>query len=178
MRKHIRTAVAATVLAAGAALGGITAAGTALASDDTGYIDGTGGTTDDWRDEGALKQGDEGNAVALWQTVLVADGAKWTDKKNTKHDFTENDIDGDFDSKTKSATKDWQAQNGLSQTGKADPKSFSVADNNLGKVGRKGYVTYDGDSDYNARFKRLPLAGVAQQVYYVYVDGAWVEASY
>jgi hypothetical protein len=116
--------------------------------------------------------------VALWQTVLVADHAQWTDKKNVKHDFTENDIDGDFDSKTASTTKNWQGRKGLGQSGKGDPRSFSVADNNLGKVGKKGYVSYDGDSDYNTRFRRVSVAGVPQQVYLVYVDGSWVAASY
>ncbi|MEV6029159.1 peptidoglycan-binding domain-containing protein [Streptomyces sp. NPDC052036] len=177
MRKHIRTAVVATVLAAGTVLGGIATTGAAFASEDTGFVDGKGGTTDDWGDEGVLSKGDDSNAVALWQTVLVADGAKWTDGKKVQHDFTENEIDGSFDSRTASATKYWQGKNGLKQTGKADPKTFAVADNNLGKPGKKGTLTYDGDAD-DARFRRQSVPGVDQQVYFVLVDDSWVAANY
>ncbi|MEU9468536.1 hypothetical protein AB0D78_18110 [Streptomyces avermitilis] len=178
MRKHIRTAAVATVLAAGTALGSIAAVGTALASEDTGFVDGKAGTHDDWNDEGTLAKDDNGNAVALWQTVLWADGAKWKAKNGTLKPFTQDDITGDFNSRTVSATKFWQAGNGLKQTGKADGASFSLADNNLGSANKKGLVIYDGVIDETVQFKRLTVAGVTQQVYFVKVDDEWVAAAY
>ncbi|MFD5080877.1 peptidoglycan-binding protein [Streptomyces sp. NPDC058371] len=177
MRKHIRKAAVATVLAAGAALGGFAATGTAQASEDSGFVDGTGGTHNDWSDEGTLQRGDESNAVALWQTVLVADGAKWKTSGGALRAFTEDDIDGDFNGRTASATRFWQQQNDVRVTGKADRRSFSVADNNLGTVGRRGTVTYDGSFD-DARFRRLTVGGVGPQVYFVSFDGSVVAASY
>ncbi|WP_128379748.1 peptidoglycan-binding domain-containing protein [Streptomyces cavernae] len=176
MRKHIRKAAMATVLAGGAVLGGFAATGTASASEDSGLVDGTGSTRNDWGDEGTLQRGDESHAVALWQTVLWADGAKWKDG-NTWRAFTEEDISGEFNRRTVSATAYWQKANGVRETGKADPRSFAVADNSLGTVGKRGTVGYDGTSE-DARFKRLTVGGVAQDVYYVHYDGSWVPATY
>ncbi|CAL9353465.1 peptidoglycan-binding domain-containing protein [Streptomyces griseomycini] len=174
---RFRRAAMATVLAGGAVLGGFAATGAAHASEDTGVVDGSGKTRNDWGDEGTLQKGDESNAVALWQTVLMADGAYWKDSGGTLHQFTEDDISGEYDSRTVSATKYWQKSRGLSQTGKANPKCFSHADNNLGPVNKKGSVVYEGDVD-DVTFKRKTVAGYDEQVYYVKFDGSYVPATY
>ena len=176
MRKNIRKAAVATVLAASTALGAFAATGTASASEDTGVVDGSGGTRDDWRDEGALERGDESYAVVLWQTVLWADGAKWKDGNNWRA-FTEDDINGEFNRRTSSATSYWQQANGVRVNGKADARTFSVADNSLSSVGRRGTVNYDGTSE-DARFRRVQVGGFSQQVYYVYYDGSWEPVTY
>lgn len=176
MNKHFRKAAMATVLAVGTALGGFAATGIAQADEDAGVIDGSGNTRDDWGDEGTLKKGDESNAVALWQTVLVADGTFFKDS-GTLRPFTEDDISGEFDSRTVSATKDWQKDRGLNQSGKASPASFKVADNNLSAVNGNGTVVYAGSVD-NATFKRKTVAGFEKQVYFVKFDGSSVPATY
>ncbi|CAL9341047.1 hypothetical protein SUDANB176_00280 [Streptomyces sp. enrichment culture] len=177
MHKRFRNATMVAVLGAGTALGGFATAGAAHASEDTTVIDGSGSTRNDWGDEGTLQKGDESNAVALWQTVLVADGAYWKDGKGVLHQFTEDDISGEFGPRTVSATKYWQKSRGLSQTGKANPKSFSSADDNLGPVNKKGNVHYDGDV-HDVTFKRKTVAGFTEQVYFVSFDGSYVPATY
>lgn len=177
MHKGFRKAAIATVLAGGVALGGFATAGTAQASEDTGVIDGSGNTNNDWGDEGTLQKDDVSNAVILWQTVLVADGAAFKNSAGALVPLTENDISGEFDSRTVSATKDWQKDRGLKQTGKANGASFSVADDNLGTVNKKGNVTYEGVVD-DVTFKRTTVAGFNDQVYSVNFDGAFVRATY
>jgi hypothetical protein len=177
MYKGFRKAAIATVLAGGVALGGFATAGTAQASEDTGVTDGSGNTTNDWGDEGTLQKDDVSNAVILWQTVLVADGATFKNSAGAQVSFTENHISGEFDARTVSATKDWQKDRGLTQTGKANGASFSVADNSLGIVNKKGNVAYDGDVD-DVTFKRQTVAGFNDQVYSVNFDGSFVRATY
>jgi hypothetical protein len=167
----------ATVLAVGAGLGAFAATGTAQASEETGVIDGSGGTHNDWGDEGTLQKGDESNAVALWQTVLVADGAFWKDSGGALRPFTEDDISGEFNSRTVSATKFWQKSHGLAETGKAKPSSFSVADDRLGTVNGNGTVLYEGSAN-DVAFKRKTVAGFDKQVYFVNFDGSFVQATY
>ncbi|CAL9441782.1 hypothetical protein [Streptomyces griseomycini] len=175
--KRFRRTAMATVLAGGAVLGGFTATGAAHASEDTGVVDGSGNTHDDWGDEGTLKKGDEGSTVALWQTVLMADGAYWKDSEGTLQQFTEDDISGEYDSRTASATKYWQMGKGLDQTGKANPDCFSYADDNLGTVNKKGKIVYEGAVD-DVTFKRKTVAGYDEQVYYVDYDDSYVPATY
>ncbi len=176
MQKRFRKTAIATVVAMGAVFGGLATAGMAQASEDSGVIDGSGNTRNDWGDEGTLQKDDESNAVALWQTVLVADGAFFKDS-GALRPFTEDDINGEFDRNTASATKFWQKEKGLQQTGKANRASFSRADNNLGAVNSNGTVVYAGSVD-NATFKRQTVAGFNEQVYFVNFDGSFVPATY
>lgn len=175
---HFRKAAMATVLAVGTALGGFAATGAAHATEEAGVIDGSGNTRDDWGDEGTLEKGnsDDSNAIALWQTVLVADGVSYEDSAGVLHLFTEDDISGEFNSRTKSATKFWQKERGLSQSGKANAASFRVADNNLGP-NQNGTVVYEGSAN-DVTFKRKTLSGFDKKVYFVNFDGSFVPATY
>ncbi|GAB3008844.1 hypothetical protein GCM10023080_088570 [Streptomyces pseudoechinosporeus] len=176
MNKHFRKAAMATVLAVGTALGGFAATGAAHADEEVGVIDGSGNTGDDWDDEGTLKKGAESNAVVLWQTVLVADGVSWKDGAGVLHLFTEDDISGEFDLRTASATKFWQKDRGLNQSGKATAASFKAAGNNLGP-NKNGTVVYEGSAD-DVTFKRKTVDGFDKKVYSVNFDGSSVPATY
>ncbi|MER5228295.1 hypothetical protein [Streptomyces flaveus] len=173
---HFRKAAMATVLAVGTALGGVAATGAAHADEGTAVIDGKGDTHNDWAED-TLEEGDESHAVALWQTVLVADGAYWEDDGGALHQFTKDDITGEYNMSTTSATKYWQKGKGLSETGEANTKCFSAADNNLGTESKNGSVIYKGTID-KATFKRKKVDGFNKKVYSVKFDGSYVPATY
>ncbi|WP_328785241.1 peptidoglycan-binding protein [Streptomyces canus] len=100
-------ALAATILAVS------TTPASAAASD--GYISGAGSIYDDFGDEGALSTTSysSSSATCFWQNVLYAEGAM----KNSEYRFAKSDIDGEFGSKTKFATRNLQSRWGLTIDG-------------------------------------------------------------
>lgn len=87
------------------------------------YIYGGGAWAGDWGDEGDLSTGTNtySNATCLWQTILSADGY-----------LSVGDVDGIYGSKTKAATKLWQAAKGLADVdGVAGKDTFGKADDKL-----------------------------------------------
>jgi peptidoglycan hydrolase-like protein with peptidoglycan-binding domain len=123
--------LAATAAIAALLGGGLALAPAAHATTATGYIDGKGTWTDDLKGEGTLSTSShaKGNAVALWQKILWADGVK--ESNGTKFDYA--DIDGKFGSNTKYATKQWQKLMnteygaGLTVDGIVGTKTFQAA---------------------------------------------------
>ncbi|MFD7684845.1 peptidoglycan-binding protein [Streptomyces sp. NPDC059781] len=125
-------------LAAVTALGlDISAATSASANINDGYVSGSGAFADDWDDEGTLAQGYPGtysNATCLWQKVLYADGYLST-----------SEVDGVFGSTTHAATYTWQYDRGLEADGIVGKKTFTRAGNRLRDQTGDGKVdTYAG----------------------------------
>src|SRR5690606_29273737 len=100
LNRTLRAAVP-VALAAVTALGlNLSAAPSASANVNDGYVSGSGAFGDDWDDEGTLGQGypaTYSNATCLWQKVLYADGYLSTAQ-----------VDGVFGSTTWAATYNWQ----------------------------------------------------------------------
>jgi hypothetical protein len=173
IRKRAIATATAVLLTAGAT--GVALAPTASANSAAGsiYVDGGGYVGDDWNDEYNIGVDDyaSGNAAALWETVLYADGAKWQDDDGNDHTFRKNDIDGSFGERTESATQWWQQHEGLSDTeGVVTDESWSYAGQYLG--GPSGStVSYNGYK-HDVTFKRI------SGKYRVKLHGAWKIAYY
>ena len=133
MRSVRRTVVA---LVAAIAMSGMTT-GQAGASASQGYISvsGTSVLSDDWADEGELARDTfpNSNATGLWQRVLYADGF-----------LSLSDIDCRFGPTTERATRNWQAWRGLRDDGRAGPRTFGRADDQLRTTPSSGVVRYGG----------------------------------
>ncbi|MFE5191663.1 peptidoglycan-binding protein [Streptomyces sp. NPDC056628] len=93
------------------------------------YVTGAGAWSDDWGNEGVVDTNTNrtSNATCLWQTVLWAHGY-----------LSSTDVDGDFGSRTKTATANWQSDNGLTADGSAGRASWSDA---------AGWIRYSGGTD-------------------------------
>jgi hypothetical protein len=143
--KHLTAATAAVALLGG----GLALAPAAHATTATGYIDGKGTWKDDLKGEGNLSTTShpKGNAVALWQKILWADGVK--ESNGTAFDYA--DIDGKFGANTKYATKQWQKLMnaefgaGLAVDGIVGTKTFTFANKYLS---RDNGTTTDGNGTY------------------------------
>ncbi|MFI6347367.1 peptidoglycan-binding protein [Streptomyces sp. NPDC050560] len=121
----------AAVLAA--AVLGVLGTAPAHASVAQGGVYGTGVVTDDWGDEGPLSttQNSHNNVVALWQTVLWADGL-----------LPDSGRDCEFGPQTADATKAWQRAHGLTADGVVGPATFGKADDSLSLAGDE--IRYTG----------------------------------
>ncbi len=137
LNRTLRAAVP-VALAAVTALGlNLSAAPSASANVNDGYISGSGAFGDDWDDEGTLGQGypaTYSNATCLWQKVLYADGYLSTAQ-----------VDGVFGTTTDAATYNWQYDRGLEADGIVGKKTFTKAGNRLRDQTGDGKVdTYHG----------------------------------
>lgn len=92
---------------------------------------------------------DQGRVVATWQTILWADA--FLGKCGSAG------IDGIFGSTTKSATKSWQANYGLTVDGIVGPQSWSTARSFVVSDGG-GYYHYIG-YDHNFKLYKFPDTG-------------------
>jgi hypothetical protein len=140
------TVLRRAAVAVGAALlgAGLLFPTAAVASKSQGFIAGTGVVTDDWGDEGVIDQNTSSfnNAVAVWQSVLFADGY-----------LLVAGIDCDFGPATSAATANWQDDlGGLTIDGSAGPQTLGRADNFLSISGTR--VIYHG-LVRNVEFHRL-----------------------
>ncbi|MEU5039323.1 peptidoglycan-binding domain-containing protein [Streptomyces griseorubiginosus] len=154
MRKRAAATVTAVLLGAGTI--GLAVAPAAEAAPYYG-IDGNGVVSDDFQDEENLGVDDHanGNATALWQSVLYADGAKWQDDDGDWHNFAKNRIDGSFGPETESATQWWQERFGLTDNdGVVTDQSWEFAQQWLHGPFSGGTVRYDGDKR-DVDFKRV-----------------------
>jgi hypothetical protein len=113
----------AAIAAVSLALG--TSPASAAASD--GYISGAGDFYDDFGDEGPLSttSHNNSNATCLWQRILVAEGAE---VGNNGGIFTETDMDGQFGTRTRTATISLQKRWGLTADGVVGKATFGRAD--------------------------------------------------
>ncbi|AZM58938.1 MULTISPECIES: peptidoglycan-binding domain-containing protein [unclassified Streptomyces] len=137
LNRTLRAAVP-VALAAVTALGlNLSAAPSASANVNDGYVSGSGAFGDDWDDEGTLGQGypaTYSNATCLWQKVLYADGYLSTAQ-----------VDGVFGSTTWAATYNWQHDRNLEADGIVGKKTFTRAGDRLRDQTGDGKVdTYDG----------------------------------
>ncbi|MDG4827287.1 peptidoglycan-binding domain-containing protein [Asanoa sp. WMMD1127] len=102
---------------------GLTTPSPAHASAAQGVISGAGAVTDDFGDEATLSRTGpyrNSTAVALWQTILAAEG------------FIDNSgIDCRFGPGTEAGTRSFQRRYGLSADGIVGPNTWSKADNYL-----------------------------------------------
>ncbi|WP_046734761.1 peptidoglycan-binding domain-containing protein [Streptomyces humi] len=156
MSMRTRVVATATAVLLGAAGLALAPAATAAAPPYHG-IDGGGGVTDDWQDEENLGVDDypAGNATALWETVLWADGAQYQDDDGDSHPFEKSRIDGSFGPETESATQWWQEHFGLSDNdGVVTEQSWTFAQQRLTGPTSAGTVTYHGTA-HNATLKRV-----------------------
>ncbi|MFF7049846.1 peptidoglycan-binding protein [Streptomyces griseorubiginosus] len=154
MRKRAAATVTAVLLGAGTI--GLAVAPAAEAAPYYG-IDGNGVVSDDFQDEENLGVDDHanGNATALWQSVLYADGAKWQDDDGDWHTFAKNRIDGSFGPETESATQWWQERFGLTDNdGVVTDQTWEFAQQWLHGPFSGGTVRYDGDKR-DVDFKRV-----------------------
>lgn len=154
MRKRAAATVTAVLLGAGAI--GLALAPAADAAPYHG-IDGNGVVSDDFQDEENLSVDDHanGNATALWQSVLYADGAKWQDDDGDWHNFAKSQIDGSFGPETESATQWWQERFGLTDNdGVVTDQSWEFTQQWLHGPFSGGTVRYDGDKR-DVDFKRV-----------------------
>ncbi|MEU0412806.1 peptidoglycan-binding domain-containing protein [Streptomyces griseorubiginosus] len=154
----MRKRAVATVTAALLGFGTIGLA-VAPAADAAPYhgIDGNGVVSDDFQDEENLGVDDHanGNATALWQSVLYADGAKWQDDDGDWHNFAKSQIDGSFGPQTESATQWWQERFGLTDNdGVVTDQSWEFAQQWLHGPFSGSTVRYDGDKR-DVDFKRV-----------------------
>jgi putative peptidoglycan binding protein len=137
-----------------AAVGGGVAfsAAPASASTSSGYISGSGPWSDDWGDEGPISTSSYSysNAAAGWQAILWADG----------YFSSTSQIDCAFGSGTKTATEDWQRDEGLSADGVAGSHTLAKAETYMSESSDSGgyltivyhgvggrYVTYTRNTD-------------------------------
>ncbi|MFJ8106335.1 peptidoglycan-binding protein [Streptomyces sp. NPDC096132] len=152
MRNRAVATVAAALLVAGG-----TATAVAPAANAAPYhgIDGNGVVQDDWQDEENLGVDDyaNSNAVALWETVLYADGAQYEDEDGDWHPFTKRQIDGSFGPETESATQWWQDRHGLPDNGVVTSDCWDSAQNRLHTAARST-VQYWGSARV-VSFKRV-----------------------
>jgi peptidoglycan hydrolase-like protein with peptidoglycan-binding domain len=171
-KRAVAMAAAVSIIGAGAT--GLIVAPSASADARHGYVDGRGWASDDWQDEAFLSTHDHShsNAVALWQTVLYADGAQYRDRRGHWHTFRQSDVDGWFGEVTKAATRDWQREHRVRTTGTVTSWTWSAAQDELRGPNRRGWVTYDG-SAHEVFFQRG--RGGA---YFVELNGRWVRADY
>ena len=154
MRKRAVATVTAALLGFGTI--GLAVAPTADAAPYHG-VDGNGVVSDDFQDEENLGVDDHanGNATALWQSVLYADGAKWQDDDGDWHNFAKSQIDGSFGPQTESATQWWQGRFGLTDNdGVVTDQSWEFAQQWLHGPFAGGTVRYDGDKR-DVDFKRV-----------------------
>ncbi|MFI6939622.1 peptidoglycan-binding protein [Streptomyces sp. NPDC050418] len=114
--------------AVGAVVAGTLAIGAspASASASSGYISGAGTIYDDFGDEGTLSSSSHAisSATCFWQNVLYAEGAM----KNDEYRFAKSDIDGEFGSKTRYATRNLQHRWGLTVDGIVGKNTMSKLD--------------------------------------------------
>jgi peptidoglycan hydrolase-like protein with peptidoglycan-binding domain len=153
LRTKALTLAVAAAIAGGV---GITAAGPAAASSSQGFVSGTNGVKDDWDDEGTFSESgyNKGNAVALLQQVLWAEGVK--EKNGTPFDYA--DIDGKYGPNTTYAVKQFQKMlnefgSGLTVDGKAGKKTLGAAARLFLADNGNGTVTYWGEK-HKVTFKR------------------------
>ncbi|MER7172025.1 peptidoglycan-binding domain-containing protein [Streptomyces mesophilus] len=108
----------------------------ASAAASNGYISGAGSIYDDFGDEGTLSTTSYAisNATCFWQNVLYAEGAM----KNSEYRFAKTDIDGEFGSKTKYATRNLQHRWGLTIDGIVGKGTMSKLD------AKRQYTDIDG----------------------------------
>jgi peptidoglycan hydrolase-like protein with peptidoglycan-binding domain len=118
----------AIAIAAGALLFGGTVPAAIATPGGSGYVDGNGGSnpTDDWAGEGLLGESYHRNsgATGLWQAFLAGRGL-----------LSANEIDCHFGSDTAEATREFQANNGLSPDGVVGAATFGKADDKLTDLG-------------------------------------------
>ena len=173
MRNRAMAMVTAVLLGAGAT--GIALAPATSAAPAYFGVDGGGAVGNDWEDEENLgvEAYAKGNAIALWETVLWADGAQWEDDEGEWRPFRKSQIDGSFGPETESATQWWQSRYNLSETdGVVVSESWDFAQTRLQSF-PGNIVQYKGDAR-NVNFKRV---GGKYQVKLKNV-GPWKNAHY
>ncbi|MFJ8047160.1 peptidoglycan-binding protein [Streptomyces luteogriseus] len=149
-------AMVTTAVMLGAGGTGIALAPAANAAPAYFGIDGKGAVTNDWEDEENLGVDAyaRGNAIALWETVLWADGAEWEDDEGEWQPFRKSRIDGSFGPETESATQWWQSRHNLPETeGTVDSESWDFAQTRLQSL-PGNIVQYKG-LVRNVNFKRV-----------------------
>lgn len=120
-----------------------------------------------------------GNLVRLWQAILWADG---------KFSST-TDIDGDFGSRTNSATISWQGSWWVDQDGEVGPNTWGAASNGRldldpnGDVCSGGYYhyTYHGWGANYPNYRNFALRMRCSDLYWSFQNprtGAWTDTSY
>ena len=125
-----------------------------IASPSSGYVDGNGGSTNQWANEGVLGEDyhRHSGATGLWQEFLYSKG----------YLAARSDIDCHFGSNTALATANFQADNGLSDDGIVGAATFGRADDYLTYegVGTDGFkYYYSGTSTRKSYFVLLPSSG-------------------
>jgi peptidoglycan hydrolase-like protein with peptidoglycan-binding domain len=156
MSMRIRAMAMVTAVLLGAGATGIALAPAAGAAPAYFGIDGGGAVGNDWEDEENLgvESYARGNAVALWETVLWADGALWEDDEGEWRPFKKSQIDGSFGPETESATQWWQSRHNLPETdGVVVSESWDFAQTRLLSL-PGNIVQYKGDAR-NVNFKRV-----------------------
>ncbi|NGO81261.1 Tat pathway signal protein [Streptomyces sp. YC504] len=154
--KHSRLAAAAVGALAACTLGISATPASAAASD--GYIRGAGSIYDDFGDEGTLSISTYANSnlACFWQQVLYAEGARESDESN----FDRSDIDGNFGSNTRFATRTLQYRWGLDADGLVGNGTFGKLDAKREYtdvdggtwVGKLQYVSTMDDGDIKAKY--------------------------
>ncbi|MFJ5727512.1 peptidoglycan-binding domain-containing protein [Streptomyces paradoxus] len=154
MRNRAVAMMTAVVLGAGGT--GIALAPSANAAPAYFGIDGRGAVANDWEDEENLGVDAyaRGNAIALWETVLWADGAQWEDDEGEWQPFRKSQIDGSFGPETESATQWWQDRHNLPETdGTVVSESWDFAQTRL--QGQPGNIVQYKGLVRNVNFKRV-----------------------
>ncbi|MGW4021524.1 peptidoglycan-binding domain-containing protein [Streptomyces sp. NPDC005009] len=142
----------------------------ASASVANGYISGAGTILDDLGDEGPVKYGQYNGAVAVWQSILWADGYLGVGKDAA--------VDCSFGANTLAATKQWQRDHGLVADGVAGPKTFTKAGQYLKAAGKNIY----GEDIINYDSPQSTLRHLADRKsnghWFIWVNGGERAASY
>lgn len=156
-KRTLATLLALTLaVPAGIALGAMPAQASdvGVASPSSGYVDGNGGSTNQWANEGVLGEDYHRNsgATGLWQAFLYSKG----------YLAARSDIDCQFGPNTATATANFQADNGLSDDGVVGAATFGRADD---------YLTFESTEGGGTTKYYHSGTGVRQQ-YFVAVDEA------
>jgi hypothetical protein len=151
-----------TLLAFTLTIGGVMALGAApaqaseagIASPSSGFVDGDGGTTNQWAGEGVLGEAYHRNsgATGLWQAFLFSQG----------YLGSRSDIDCHFGGNTATATANFQADNGLGDDGIVGAATFGRADDYLRFESTEGGGTkyyYSGSGSRKQYFVRVASSG-------------------
>ena len=177
---HTRRARLGTAIAAAAFTGALAlCAAPASANASDGYVSGAYQYQDDFGDEGTLSTSSHTNtnATALWQWVLLAEGAK----KGNGDAFVRADIDCQFGSDTKSATTNLQRTLRLDDIdGIVGNETFGAVDGNIEYVSTNyDSSTYRTKLRYTGDANTFYMYRSSTGVYQVNIPNVgWKPASY
>lgn len=161
----------ATLLALGISASMTTPASASNSYNGNTYIQGAGGFTDDWTDEGIVAEfggyNRNSNATCLWQKIVF-----WADSSSGGH---RDQIDGYFGHNTTIATHAWQSKymSPIDADGSVGKNTWAAAGKQLRDTDGDGTV-----DKYDGRYRDIAISRVNGVYHFADADGNDRKASY